>query len=304
MDKARLLALVLFLPIAVAHSAQIIKLTSDPRVVGVSPDSEVSYELGETLCFERSGSTSGCGTVTRIFNNGAAVELNSDANVLLGDQVVSRGTSETASYGTTTRSHASTESVSRGKTGLIGNVHLGFNYPDYTTTSSSYSKLFSYLIGIGAEIPLSQALSIEPGLFYSPEWVSSSSSTVTAKVSVTYLEIPLFLKIKPFYRSATKYSPYLLLGPSYGYLVSARLTYEGIDTPETDFTSLLNSSRISFNAALGLETNLSDDLTIGFSLRYLLSITSPARTSSSSSARLLQGVVTLSWDYEDEEFYD
>lgn len=278
-------------------SAEIIQVTSNPRIVGVSPSGK-AYELGEMLCFERRGENIGCGTVTRIFKKGAAVELEDGVQARAGDKITG---------GRTPASEEPSQisgQVSSKKKNLLGKINVGFNYPDYSTTSSSYSKLFSYLIGIGLEVPLTRSLSLEPSLFYSPEWVSSVSATVTSRVNVSYLEIPVYLKWRPFYDSNYKLSPFVLIGPSYGYLLSAKLTYEGLDTPDTDFTPLLNSSRFSLNMAVGFDTDVSESLTLGVSLRYLMAISSPTRNNSgtSSSAKLFQGVVTLGWDYEEDVF--
>lgn len=281
-------------------AAQVIQVTSNPQVVGVSAAPNQPYNLGEMLCLERDGENIGCGTITRLFKKGAAVELENGVSARVGDRVTGRSP---ASLEEVPVEAASTGKVSTSKKAMLGKFSVGINYPNYSLQSSSYSKLFSYLLGVGVEVPISPSLSLEPSLFYSPEWVSSVGNSVTSRVTVSYLEVPVYLKWRPFYQTTTNLSPYILVGPSYGYLLSAKQSFEGEDSSESDITQLLNSSRVSLNLALGFDTDVSDTLTLGFSLRYLMAISSPTRnTTTSSSAKILQGLVTLGWDYEDDVF--
>jgi hypothetical protein len=140
--------------------------------------------------------------------------------------------------------------------------------------ASGASSLFGFHGGLLANIPLKNAFSLQPELFYSAEGSKMKVETngdgdqvveTTAKVHLNYLNLPVLLQYH--------HTSGLLVqtGPQLGYLLSAKLKVAGQSTDLKD-----DFKKTDLSWVLGIGYVISGGK-LGFDLRYNLGVTKLAK---------------------------
>jgi len=145
--------------------------------------------------------------------------------------------------------------VSTGITGGLNFATFGGSEVSSATTNTQYAA------GVFAEISLPLLpISIQPEVLYSvkgtklypsavPEYVTSA----TIKVTTSYIDIPILIK---YYLPSPVIKPFIFIGPSIGFLVSAKKEEEEIGVPgmvENNEIDVKNeTTSIDFGAVVGV----------------------------------------------------
>jgi opacity protein-like surface antigen len=132
--------------------------------------------------------------------------------------------------------------LAQNRIGFIGGVNLA--NVDFKSDDPDADEVdFSNLLGIGAGGILELALSENVALRFEPKYLqkgakdeeSSQGVNVESKIKLAYVEVPALLKYT-IGTSSTR--PYLLAGPSLGFVLSAKATLEasggGVNIDEED----------------------------------------------------------------------
>lgn len=133
-----------------------------------------------------------------------------------------------------------------------GATYYQINY-DLGIAEDSADPLIGFSGGLFAEFAISDMFSIQPEVLYiqknSEESSSFFGSTQTSKSKLTYVDVPLFLKLNIPLDGGVR--PYIAAGPYAGYLIDAVAELEG----ETeDMSDLLND--INYGIAFAAGTKL------------------------------------------------
>jgi len=175
-------------------------------------------------------------------------------------------------------------------TGITG----GLNYATYGGNDvSNASTTTQYAVGVFAEIRLSLfPISIQPEVLYSvkgtklylsalPTYVKSA----TIKVTTSYIDIPILIK---YYLPSPVIKPFIFIGPSIGFLVSAKEEEEETGVPgmvENKEIDVKNETTgVDFGVVVGVGAKIPlaiVDLTLD--ARYNYGFTSTDKINSSKS---------------------
>jgi len=115
--------------------------------------------------------------------------------------------------------------------GLKGGLSLakitGDNTDDLKTRTG-------FLVGGFAALPMGESMSIQPEVYYAQKGAKFDDAGTEVKVKLDYIDIPVLFKYTVAGESAR---PYFLVGPSIGFLTSAKFSAEGQSADVKDFVT-------------------------------------------------------------------
>jgi hypothetical protein len=160
---------------------------------------------------------------------------------------------------------------------LIG-PNAGLNWSRFSINHNAYgTTLLGSSFGAIAELPLNGILSIrvEPSYIQKGlQWIyvyaggAPTSSLFSINSYFNYFQIPIELKANlpvPFV------SPYLLVGPNVGYLLSAKEGQSG-STPQEDRTDFYKKFDCALDCGAGLDLGIAPLIKASFNVKYSLGL--------------------------------
>lgn len=159
--------------------------------------------------------------------------------------------------------------------GIIGGINianlsgdeLGENNQKQSISTSSRT---AFGIGGVLDLALSENVSLRFEPMYLQKGAKEEEAGLTAKYKFTYIEVPAFIKIA-FGTSNTR--PYIMAGPSLGFLLSADLEgEEGGVSASIDFKDVMSSTDFGLGFGGGVNFQL-ETLSLFLEARYALGFT-------------------------------
>ncbi len=148
-------------------------------------------------------------------------------------------------------------------------------------------------VGVVAEIPISDKLSVQPELLYSAQGAEFDSSIIKSTLKLDYLNLPILVK----YYVADNLS--LEAGPQVGFLLSAKADVEGNTNNDATLKSINedvdikdNISSIDFGLKFGAGYTLESGLNFG--AHYNLGLSNLNDTETSDTIEQFNGVFQVS----------
>jgi hypothetical protein len=181
-----------------------------------------------------------------------------------------------------------------GQIGISTGITGGLNFATFGGSSvSSATTITQFAMGVYSEIsfPL-LPISIQPEVLYSvkgtklyPSAIPAYVTSATIKVTTSYIDIPILIK---YYLPSPIIKPFIFIGPSIGFLVSAKKEEEEIGVPgmvkniEIDVKN--ETTSIDFGAVVGVGVKIPFAI-IDFTLdaRYNYGFTSTDKINSSET---------------------
>lgn len=141
--------------------------------------------------------------------------------------------------------HLQAQERSIGIKGGAAAYQLTTEFGDFSSTSD---RKIAFEAGIFGDFPISRILSIQPeAVFVQKGGEETSESFGNSSVTLSYVDVPLLLKIKAPLDGSVK--PYIFGGPYAGYLVDATSESEG---ESEDLTEFLNEIHYGLKVGLGV----------------------------------------------------
>jgi opacity protein-like surface antigen len=147
-------------------------------------------------------------------------------------------------------------------------VHAGVNFANVTASTAGVSASADTMMGIQAgalaEFPLTDMFALQPEL----NFIQKGSKTGDVSTKLNYIEVPVWAKAK-FNVGGVK--PFLMLGPSIGFLMSAK-------TGDTDIKNNLKTIDFGLNFGGGAAFAVTDTMDLFLDLRYNLGLANILKT--------------------------
>ncbi len=173
--------------------------------------------------------------------------------------------------------------------GIEGGINLSnINVtPNFNTNSRT-----GLMVGGYAEIGLSDIVYIRPGLRYVMKGFSSSGNGVTFTDRLSYLEIPLLLKVR---LPLAKVKPYFMAGPTLGIQLSANEeATNGVQTQEGDASAVFETVDFGLFFGSGMDFKVAANTEMFFGAGYSLGLSNIAKiagvTAKNSGIQFMGGV--------------
>lgn len=164
-------------------------------------------------------------------------------------------------------------------------VGIKAGFSSYALTGEDKSFKNALLLGAFAQIPVVKGLVIQPEILFSPEGNKFELDDKTISTYLTYINIPVMLKLH------VTSGVYVEAGPQIGFLMSAKNTETG--SPDVDIKKVLNSS--SFSGGAGVHYQSKKGFGIGF--RYNFGLNSIYKNASFGNVKSVGGIISLSYKF-------
>ncbi len=149
--------------------------------------------------------------------------------------------------------------------GFLAGLNLANVSWDPTPQGVSFSNLTGFGFGGVINFGFAGGIGVQAEPMYLQKGVSASANGTDAKVKANYIEIPALLTYS-FATGAGQVEPYLMAGPTLGFLLSAKTSVNGTDT---DIKSTTSST--DFGATFGAGAKIPAGMTKVFiEARYSL----------------------------------
>jgi hypothetical protein len=163
---------------------------------------------------------------------------------------------------------------------------LGLNFAsisgDDAPDSGDQSKRLGIRLGVTADIPLSDAMSLNTGALYSVKGMASDDDPMDNNISVNYLEIPLSVG----FSVSDQFS--LLAGPYVGIVMGSSITTGGEEITDYETSDLVASFDLGLN--LGASVFFTDAFSMHTGYQMGLTSLDPDGDSKSYNSNILVGV--------------
>ncbi len=156
-----------------------------------------------------------------------------------------------------------------------------------TSDNDAISTLGSATLGARASFALNPYIAFQPEFSYMKKGMKQTLGEdedfgeISSSLNLHYLELSALLRAQIPNNSVI--TPYLLIGPSFGYLAGKSVTVDAsyggtrtISIPD----SVVNDFEVSANAGLGMGIDLKDTVSLFFEARYQLGLTNVLNTDS------------------------
>jgi len=162
----------------------------------------------------------------------------------------------------------------------------GVNFANATGSDASGSSIrVSFNAGFLAQIPVSDALSVQPEVVYSDQGAkvnfdNGTGGTESGAYKLGYINVPVLLK----YTTSSGF--FVQTGPQIGFLLSAKASANGVSVDEKS-----NFSSTDFSWAFGLGYLTSAN--VGIDARYNLGLSNIEKTDQSNSGTVKNSVIQV-----------
>jgi hypothetical protein len=153
-------------------------------------------------------------------------------------------------------------------------VKAGFSLADLSITDAGDTfeptNRTGLVAGVFVIVPTKALVAFQPEVLVSMQGAKVSDLANSGTIKLDYLQVPLLARIKP-----SKSPVGLLVGPSIGYRIRAKLTADGLSSEEQDLDEQVKKSDLGFVAGAAIDfahividaryiwglTNINDDST-------------------------------------------
>ena len=139
---------------------------------------------------------------------------------------------------------------------------LGLNVSNLSGDIENNSFKTGFAGGVFANYSITTDFGLTGQLLYSQQGVSSDFGGVESKIRLDYLQVPV---LGAYYFGKDKFRPKVLLGPQFGFLLSAK-DKDGNDLDPNG--QIFETSDISIVAGLGFNYNLAPKIWLNADVRY------------------------------------
>lgn len=144
-------------------------------------------------------------------------------------------------------------------------VKAGANLANQTGDAEGASSKLGLAGGVFVELKAGPKVAIQPELLYTQKGSKEESGGIEEKVKLDYIEVPVLLKLK-LGAPGVPTSPSIFLGPSLGFLASAKAEVsDGSSSGSVDIKEFMKST--DFSAVFGAGLDVSK---LTFDVRYSL----------------------------------
>ncbi len=172
-------------------------------------------------------------------------------------------------------------------------IEAGINLSNINVTPTfNTNSRTGMMVGGYAEIGVSDIVYIRPGLRYVMKGFSSGGNGVTYTDRLSYLEIPLLLKVR---LPLAKVKPYFMAGPTLGIQLSAsEEATNGVQTQESDAGQVFESVDFGLFFGSGMDFKVAANTEMFFGAGYSLGLSNvvklPGVTAKNSGIQFMGGV--------------
>jgi hypothetical protein len=168
--------------------------------------------------------------------------------------------------------------------GVTYGAKIGVNFADVSVsgdTEDATDMKTGLVVGGFADASITPQFSIQPEVLFSMKGAKAKDSDPEVSTNVNLIEIPVLAKYKFASKSSAK--PFVVAGPGFGFVASAKTKIDGVDG-DIDIKDSLETVDVSFIIGGGVDiNNLSVEARYDFGLRDTFKdnptdITSKSRT--------------------------